>query len=75
MSDVRIYGLGLVNASVCTPKEMAREQVEAAVNELHPTGIASPWKIATELFFADGVTPIPGPCNDDDTRLHWLLHC
>jgi hypothetical protein len=71
--DVEIYAKGFVHLSVCAPKSMQREVVEARVNAKHPTGLDHGWKVS-ENPFRDG-TPNPGPCNDDPDRQHWLLVC
>jgi hypothetical protein len=71
--DIEIYSSGVCALSVCVPNFAKPEEVETAVNEVHPTGIESKWKISTETF-KDG-TPNPCRCNDTVTRMHYLLNC
>jgi hypothetical protein len=69
-----VYTAGLVAASVCAPKDAPVEDVEAAANAQHPTGIDSGWRKAADATFKGG-EPNPCPCNSDPERLHWLLSC
>lgn len=69
---VETYSVGICHASACAPSEMSREEVEGAVNAMHPTGIG-PW-LANEPTFATG-DPNPCECNTDVERRHWLLTC
>jgi len=74
MKDVQVYAVGLVSASACVKKGIARNEIEMLVNMDQPTGVG-PWKIADDEGFATG-EPNPTPCNDDPyQRSHWLLHC
>lgn len=73
LEDVRVYVHGLVYASVCAAADVPAEKVAATVNVTHPTGIAPQWHIASEPF-ADG-SPNPNPCEQDGSRVHWLLSC
>jgi hypothetical protein len=71
---ITVYSAGLVAASVCAPKDAPVEDVEAAANAQHPTGIDSVWRKAADATFKGG-EPNPCPCNSDPNRLHWLLSC
>jgi hypothetical protein len=73
-TSVYVYAHGLVHVSACAPVAMTHDQVAAAVNSQHPTGISSSWVVSDEPF-ADG-TPNPVPCDQDpDGRRHYLLYC
>jgi hypothetical protein len=54
---------------------MPVNEVEKAVNEMHPTGISSRWAKAEDEFFRTG-EPNGGEfeCSNGHTR-HWLLSC
>lgn len=75
--EVTIYAAGLaaglVSCSVCVPAGMDREIVERRVNIADPTGIPSRWRISDESFKSGESNPTP--CNQDSTRLHYLLNC
>ena len=68
------YRVGLCMASVCAPKRMPIEEVEAHVNADHPTGISSSWRLDDAESFRNG-SPNPCPCEQDSGRVHWLLSC
>lgn len=70
---VYCYAVGLCNASVCAPSDMSVKDVEAAVNQQHPTGVG-PWTLSTDAAFATG-EPHPKPCENDASRTHYLFHC
>lgn len=73
--EVRVYACGLMLCSACAPAGMTPEQVAAAVNQEHPTGISSRWKVSSDPEFASG-GPNPGPCDQEpDARRHWLMEC
>jgi hypothetical protein len=72
--EVIIYASGAVCCSVCAPKGMSREVVEARVNAQNPTGLDHGWAIAPDPTFVGG-QPHPYPCNADQGRQHWLLKC
>ena len=85
MSDVNVYSMGLVMASVCAPSNMAGDEVAAAVNEqdadsLRGVGLAKhaghtpQWGVSDDANFRTGQTN-PCPCEDDPSRKHWLLEC
>lgn len=75
MSEVVIYSLGIVAASVCAPSDMDRDEIERQVNLESPTGIESSWAISDDETFADG-TANGSPCEQKpDVRRHWLLKC
>jgi hypothetical protein len=67
------YKIGLCFASVCA-LDASPEEIEDSLNRSHPTGIASRWTISHDATFASG-EPNPCVCNDDPSRLHWLLSC
>lgn len=71
---IQPYAVGLVCASACAPSEATREEIEAAVNASHPTGISSRWHISEDKEFSGG-QPMPCPCESNPDRLHWLLNC
>lgn len=74
MNDVEVYSLGLVNASVCAPGDMTREEIAYTVNQCDPTGIMSRWEISDAETFANG-QPHPCPCEHNPDRTHYLLTC
>ena len=71
---VNVYAMGLVHCSVCAPREMPAEDVVARVNNQHPTGIVSQWKLDPSETFSSGRSN-PCPCDHDSDRLHYLLVC
>jgi hypothetical protein len=72
---VYVYALGLVSCSACAPASMTPEEVAAAVNELEPTGISSPWTVSEDPEFATG-QPNPAPCDQEpEARKHYLMDC
>ena len=70
---IEIYATGIVCLSVCAENDIPISEVEAYANKETPTGITHGWEKAGENF-ADG-SPNPCPCNEDATRLHYLLNC
>lgn len=73
--SVAVYSLGLVSCSVCAPREMTRDEVEAAVNVAEPTGISSEWRVSDEPTFSGG-QPNPCPCEQQpESHVHYLMHC
>lgn len=72
--DVVIYGSGLVACSVCAPAEMDPLKVEERVNQIHPTGIVSPWSVSSDEHFNSG-QPNPCECEKESGRLHYLMEC
>lgn len=71
--EIEIYSYGLVSCSVCVPAGMDRELIERQVNKALPTGISTNWRISNEGFNTG--EPNPAQCNDDSTKLHYLLNC
>jgi hypothetical protein len=71
---ITVYRAGLCFASVCAPKDAPIEDVEAAANRSHPTGLDHGWRKADDATFSGG-EPNPCPCDSDPERLHWLLSC
>jgi hypothetical protein len=71
--QITIYAKGLVHCSVCCPKELTREEIEAHVNMENPTGIDSKWKISDEAFASGEANP--SVCEKNANRLHYLLVC
>jgi hypothetical protein len=59
---------------VCVPKGSTKEQIEEAVNALHPTGIKSRWKISKDEKFDTG-DPHPKQCEHSADRMHYLMVC
>ena len=72
MKEVHVYVSGLCFCSVCAPKDMHIEDVEAATNHQNPSGV-TPWRKSPDDF-KDG-EPNPGPCEDDGSRVHYLMVC
>lgn len=69
-----VYSEGILYCSACASRDLTREQVEALVNRLNPSGTSHGWVISEELF-ASGA-PNPSPCNDHpELRLHYLMVC
>jgi hypothetical protein len=68
------YRVGLCMASVCAPKSMPIEEVEAQVNADNPTGLDFPWRLCDDATFSGG-QPNPCPCDQSPNRIHWLLNC
>lgn len=71
---VEFYAVGLGYLSACAPKSMSREDIEAAANVEHPTGIASRWRVSSDPTFRTG-QPNPCPCESVRGRVHHLLSC
>lgn len=71
--DIHIYSSGIVHCSVCVPKSLSRNDIEAYVNAVNMTGIDSRWKISKKKF-ADG-TANPNQCESDKDRFHYLMVC
>lgn len=71
---VDVYAIGLICLSVCAPKTLSKEEVEEAVNLIHPTGISGHWRISEDEAFATGEL-IPKQCEFHEDRQHWLLNC
>ena len=71
--QLEVYSSGVVHCSVCTTKELSVKDVERRANVTNPTGIDHQWKV-TEKSFGDGKSN-PCQCNEDPTRLHYLLTC
>lgn len=66
------YSVGLVHASVCT--SLPPEEAEKRLNETHPTGISSAWKLSDNSRFASG-HPNPCDCPDHKGFKHYLFDC
>lgn len=71
---VHIYVSGVVACSVCVPKETTREEIVAAVNAKHPTGLNHGWDIDETPAFSGGQSN-PCVCEQDAGRLHYLMVC
>lgn len=71
---VWIYKEGPMTMSVCVQGNLTRDEIEAEVNQLSPSGTSAGWVISTDTMFADGIHPMPSPCPDDPARLHYLLN-
>lgn len=73
--SVNIYKMGPLTCSVCVPKELTREQVEAEVQRASPAGTERGWMVANDPTFKGG-EPNPCPCNQHPgTRMHYLMEC
>ena len=70
---INIYNMGIVHCSVCTPKEMTREEVVAAVNNNAPTGLSHGWLIDSKKFASGQENPCI--CEHNVDRLHYLMVC
>lgn len=69
--SVTIYKLGALSCSVCAPKGMSVEEVEAAVNRQRPCGTSLGWQVSEDTHFNN-----PCPCNQNpDKRVHYLMDC
>lgn len=72
-SEVDLYSVGFVCASVCTslePDEMLKR-----VNAENPSGTSHGWVVSADKTFRQG-KPNPCPCEDHpDTHKHYLLAC
>lgn len=77
LPDIVVYRTGFTHCSICVPHDMSREDIEAGMNLLHPTGISSPWRISPDSHFAGGLAPHPTPCEraNGAGRLHYLMVC
>lgn len=73
MKTFVVYAVGLVCISVCTDIQ-DRDEIERKANEVQPTGISSRWKISEEKKFRGGES-MPCACEEDPSRMHWLLNC
>ena len=73
-SDIQLYAVGIVSASVCHPEETPVEDVLAYVNGLHHPGVGCGWQLSEDDHFATG-QPNPCPCNQEAGRIHRLLVC
>lgn len=73
-TDVIVYASGIVACSACAPKTMDRAEVESQVNAKVPTGLDHGWSISPDEKFKSG-QPNPCQCEDDESRVHYLLNC
>jgi hypothetical protein len=71
---VVVYTTGLVHCSVCADRDLTPEEVVAAVNFREPSGTDHGWMLSDEPTFSGG-EPNPTPCNQDSSRLHYLMVC
>lgn len=74
MEQVIVYSPGVVFLSACVSNDLTVEEAEEIVNQLHPTGIKSRWRLHKEPF----VTGHPNPCPCDrfpELRKHYLFNC
>lgn len=71
---VTLYKVGLCAASVCVDASLNRDEIEREVNLLEPTAISSRWVVSDAPNFANG-PPNPCVCEQDTTRLHYLMEC
>lgn len=72
-NTVQVYSNGLCYCSVCVKATMSREDIVKEVNNLNPSGTHRDWTISAECF--QGGEFNPRPCEQDCTRLHFLMEC
>jgi len=71
--ELEVYADGIVLCSVCTNAKTPKI-VERLVNQKHPTGIQSPWRISKDKFKTGESNPCP--CDKKPkTHLHYLMEC
>jgi hypothetical protein len=70
MKKVDIYSNGPMYCSACADSSLSKDEVEAEVNLYNPSGVR-PWEISKEPF--RGGRSNPCKCEEDNTRLHYLL--
>jgi hypothetical protein len=67
-----VDSMGILYCSVCST--LSPEETTAKLNEEHPTGISSGWKLAGESFVSG--EPNPCPCErHPETHKHYLFIC
>jgi hypothetical protein len=71
-SPVTIYSWGLFYLSACAPAGMTAKQVEREVNRINVCGTTKGWTLDGAGKFSDG-SPMPGVCDFDPKRKHWLF--
>lgn len=71
---VEIYSNGIIHCSVCAPKTMPIQEVEAEVNRINPSGIQTHWRMSKDTHFSCGETH-PCTCGDNSAKQHWLMEC
>lgn len=69
-----VYANGCVHCSVCVPKDLPIKEIESVVNSENPTGLDHGWKVDDAPSFATGESN-PHPCEQDQTRMHYLMVC
>lgn len=74
VSDTLVYAIGIVHVSACAPKDQPRDEVLAAADRTHPTGLDHGWAFSEDDTFSGG-EPNPCVCDQDPDRLHYLLVC
>ena len=74
MNVIEIYSAGIVHLSVCALKTIPVNCVEDFANAEHPTGISSRWNLSEDETFASGEQH-PKECEDDSSRIHYLMVC
>lgn len=67
--DVAVLKWGLMDAQVCAPSAMLRDEVTIALNEKLPSGTANGWMPNDDGTFA------PIKCIDNQTRTHYMYVC
>jgi hypothetical protein len=63
--------LARVSCSICAPRSMSKEEVEAFAAKEVPDAMGE-WKAVDKSKIGLG-GPSPGPCNIEARRLHWFL--
>lgn len=71
---INVYVVALCYASVCVAKDATPDEIVAAVDHSHPTGLRHGWSVSKDATFRTG-EPNPCVCHDDAARLHYLLEC
>lgn len=71
---VLVYSEGILRCSVCVADDATSQEIELAVSDLNPTGLAHGWQISKEAVFATGESN-PHPCEKEPGRTHWLMEC
>lgn len=74
MEDIEIYSYGLVYLCCCVKKGKTKEEIEEYINNTHPTGISSQWKIR-DTHFKYGARTNPCQCETHEDRQHYQLSC
>ena len=66
------YSVGIVCASVCT--DMDVEEATERLNQEVPLDGDLVWALSKDKTFRGG-EPMPGVCEQDPSRMHYLFNC